>query len=242
MPGIRYLSEGALERNDVRQYDELVEAWWDSTGSLAMLSWIAEARGALIPPAGGEGAVLVDLGCGGGLTAPHIARKNYRHVGVDLTMSALRKALDHGVSTVNADVFAVPLRNGCADVVCAGEILEHVQQPERVVAEICRLLTPGGMVVLDTIANTAIARFLSVTVAERIRGGAPRGIHDPSLFIDRRSLVAAFASHGVELHLRGLRPSILSWLAWRLGRRAKGRMLVTRSTAVLFQAWGVKRP
>ena len=36
-------------------------------------------------------AVLVDAGCGGGLLAPHVERLGYRHVGVDIGESAVRK-------------------------------------------------------------------------------------------------------------------------------------------------------
>ncbi len=73
-----------LPRNDVRQYEELAEEWWRPGGVFAMLHWIARARAALVPPATRDGAVLVDLGCGGGLLAPHVAGLGYRHVGVDL--------------------------------------------------------------------------------------------------------------------------------------------------------------
>jgi len=53
-----------------------------------MLHWLAAARAAVVPPAGPSGGLLVDLGCGAGLLAPHLAGKGYRHVGVDITASA----------------------------------------------------------------------------------------------------------------------------------------------------------
>jgi 2-polyprenyl-6-hydroxyphenyl methylase/3-demethylubiquinone-9 3-methyltransferase len=227
-------------RNDPRQYDDLADQWWDPQGTFAMLHWIAEARAALVPPARAPGAVLVDAGCGGGLLAPHAARKGYRHLGVDLTGSALRQAAEHGVTPVRGDVTALPLASESAEVVCAGEILEHVADPAAVVAETCRVLRPGGTLVVDTIAATRLARLLVVPVAERVPGGAPPGLHDPALFVDRRRLVEACARHGVELRLRGLRPSLPALAAWRAGRRPAARMVPTWSTSVLFQGWGVK--
>jgi 2-polyprenyl-6-hydroxyphenyl methylase/3-demethylubiquinone-9 3-methyltransferase len=227
-------------RNDLGQYDDLVGEWWQPFGAFAMLHGIAEARGRLIPPAARPGAVLVDLGCGGGLLAPHLSGKGYRHFGVDLSASALRQAVGQGVRAVRGDACALPLANEVADVVSAGEILEHVADLPGTVGEACRILRPGGLVVLDTLAATAAARFVAVTVGERIPGGAPPGIHDPELFVNRTWLVEEFARHGVELVLRGIRPSIRSMAAWRLRRIPHPQLVSTRSTAVLFQGRGLK--
>jgi 2-polyprenyl-6-hydroxyphenyl methylase/3-demethylubiquinone-9 3-methyltransferase len=230
---------GTRPRNDPGQYDDLAHEWWDPLGAFAPLHWLSEARARLVPPASRPGAVLVDLGCGAGLLAPHLAGKGYRHVGVDLSRAALPQAGDHGVHAVRGDVLRVPLADEVADVVCAGEILEHVPDLPRAVAEACRILRPGGMLVLDTIADTRLADLLAVRIGERI-GEAPRGIHDPALFVDRAVLLAEAARHGVRLRLRGVRPSLRATIAWRAGRRSAAGMVPTRSTAVLFQGRGVK--
>lgn len=228
------------QRNDVRQYDDLAGQWWDPRGTFAMLHWIAAARASLVPPARRAGAVLVDSGCGAGLLAPHVVAKRYHHVGVDLTRSALRQAVDHGVTAAAGDAVALPLADEVADVVCAGEILEHVTNPAAAIAEACRVLRPGGTLVIDTIAATRLAALLVVTVAERIPGAAPPGLHDPALFVDRARLVAECARHGVDLRLSGLRPALLATMAWKAGRRPAARMVPTRWTSVLFQGVGRK--
>jgi 2-polyprenyl-6-hydroxyphenyl methylase/3-demethylubiquinone-9 3-methyltransferase len=229
-----------LARNDPRQYDELAADWWDGRGPLAMLHWIARARAALVPPAERPGALLLDLGCGAGLLAPHVAGLGYRHLGVDLTGSALRQAMAHGVAPARADVTRLPVRDAAADVVCAGEILEHVADHGAAVAEMCRVLRPGGTLVVDTIADTRLAAWLAVGIPERLPIDVPSGLHDPALFVSRPGLVRSAARAGVELRLRGLRPSAPALLAYWAGRRDLVPMVPTRSTAVLFQAWGTK--
>jgi 2-polyprenyl-6-hydroxyphenyl methylase/3-demethylubiquinone-9 3-methyltransferase len=226
----------ARARNDPAQYDDLAGHWWRPRGPFAMLHWLAAARGALVPPPSREGAVLVDLGCGAGLLAPHV--RGYRHIGVDLTASALAQAARHGVVALRADVAAVPLADGCADVVAAGEILEHVPDLPAVVGEACRLLRPGGLLVIDTIAATALGRFVAVTLAERVPGGAPPGIHDPALFVDRAELVRECARHGVALRLRGIRPSVPGLVRWFAHRADSVAMVPVPTTAVLFHAVG----
>jgi 2-polyprenyl-6-hydroxyphenyl methylase/3-demethylubiquinone-9 3-methyltransferase len=228
-------------RNDLAQYDELADQWWEPAGGFAMLHWLAAARAEHLPPAREPGALLVDLACGGGLMAPHAARLGYRHVGVDLNLAGLRTAREHGVLPVRGSVLAVPLADGCADVVVAGEVLEHVADDVAVLAECARLLRPGGTLVIDAIAATRLAGWIAVDLFERLPGGPPPGIHDPALFVDRRRLLAAADRLGLDLRLWGLRPSVRDLVAWRRGRRAGVRMRRIPLTSVLFGGAGVKR-
>lgn len=205
-----------------------------------MLHGIAAARAELIPTAPRPGAVLVDLGCGAGLLAPHITSKGYVHLGVDLVSSALYQARAHGVTVIRADVTRLPLRDGCADVVTAGELLEHVPDVPAVVSEACRILRPGGLLVLDTLNATRLSRFLAVTVAERLAPSVA-GIHDPGLFVDPGRLASECARHGVRLTVRGLRPRFPAMVRWLVTRRGPVAMVPTFSAAVLYQGRGVKQ-
>src|ERR671917_2716837 len=230
-----------LRRNDLAQYDGLADQWWEASGGFAALHGLAASRAEHIAPAPGPDAVLVDLACGGGLMAPHVARLGYRHVGIDLGLPGLRLAREHGVTPIRASVLQVPLPDACTDVVVAGEILEHVEDDVAVLAECARLLRPGGMLVIDTLADTWLAELIAVRLFEWIPGGPPPGIHDPALFVDRRRLLAAADRLGIDLRLVGLRPSFRQALAWRLGRRDTVRMKPVRSTAVLFAGYGRRR-
>lgn len=239
-----------LPPNDPRQYDDLAGEWWRPDGAFALLHWLAEARARLMPPAARSGAVLVDLGCGAGLLTPYVKDKGYQHVGVDLVRSALEQAAEHGLAPMQADATALPLADRCADVVSAGEVLEHVPQWPLAVAEACRVLRPGGLLVLDTLNDTALSRLIAVRLADRMPG-LPHGLHDPHLLVNARALVAECARYGVSLRLRGVRPRIwplARWVARRATSRPPGRsgkgnagIVPTWSAAVLYQGWGIKR-
>jgi 2-polyprenyl-6-hydroxyphenyl methylase/3-demethylubiquinone-9 3-methyltransferase len=228
-------------RNDPAQYDELADQWWEPSGDFAALHWIAASRAEHIRPAPHPGAVLVDLACGGGLMGPHVARLGYRHVGVDIGLRGLELAREHGVRPVRGSVLAVPLADGCADVVVAGEILEHVEDDVGVLAECARLLKPGGALVIDALAAGRLSTLINVHLLERLPGGPPKGLHDPGLFVDRQRLLAAADRLGLDLRLVGLRPSVREAIAWLLGRRDAVRMKQIRSTAVVFAGYGRKR-
>lgn len=226
-------------RNHLRQYDDLADLWWDSNGPFAALHWIAAARRDLVPPAPSGGGTLLDVACGGGLMAPHVPQ-GYEHVGIDLVASALHRASAVGVTPVLADAAALPFPDGTFDVVVAGEILEHVSVPEAVVAEIARVAADGGTVIIDTIADTVWARLSLVTVAERLPGGPPPRCHDPELFVGSDRLRRAFAAHGIELALHGLRPAPLAYLRYLATRRGSVPMLRTSSLSGLYAGVGTK--
>jgi len=225
-------------RNDIGQYDDLTEEWWKPEGDFAALHWLAASRRSLIPASAGPHEILVDVGCGGGLMAESMSA--YLHVGVDLVASALGHAHAHGVSPLRADASALPIASESASVVIAGEILEHVTSLDEVVGEICRVLRPGGTVVIDTINDTRLAKFLLVTIAERLPGGPPRGIHDPCLFVNPQRLQRLFAEKDVMLDVWGLRPSATDYARFLTDRRRGVRMVRTRSTRAVYQGLGKK--
>lgn len=225
-------------RNDLAQYDDLAGEWWRPDGEFAGLHWLAEARARLIPPPERNGAVLVDLACGGGLMAPYV--RGYHHVGVDASSTAIAIAAAHGIHAVRGDVTAVPLADEVADVVLAGEIFEHVSDLDGTVAEIGRLLRPGGTLVCDTINATWWARFSLVTIGEWLPGAPPRHCHDPELFVRPDRLQALCRRHGIDLTVSGLRFSVPQYLAFLVSRQRSVRMVPTRSLAAVYQGIGVK--
>lgn len=225
-------------RNDLGQYVTLAAEWWRPDGVFAALRWLAEARARLVPPAPYPGAVLADLGCGGGLLAPYLAGKGYRHVGVDPVRASLAVAAEHGVTALAGDAYRVPLADGSCAVVVAGELLEHVADPDRVIAEAARLLRPGGLLVGDTINATAVARLALVRVGERVPGLVPRGIHDPDLFCPPSRVLAAGARNGLPVEVRGLRPEVPAFLRFLATGRGHVRMVPDANTALLYQFRG----
>ena len=93
---------------------------------------------------GGPGRRVLDLGCrDGALTQAYAARNEI--VGVDADREALAEAAKLGIETHWADLDQpLDFAEGGFDVVVAGELLEHLRDPQRVVREIRRVLRPGG--------------------------------------------------------------------------------------------------
>jgi SAM-dependent methyltransferase len=96
---------------------------------------------------GGPDRDVLDLGCRYGALTRVYATGN-RVVGVDVDRDALAEAAKLGIETRWADVDEpLPFSDETFDVVVAGELLEHVRDPARLVAESRRVLRPGGRLV-----------------------------------------------------------------------------------------------
>src|SRR6478609_1510901 len=95
---------------------------------------------------------LVDLGCGEGELTLSLAPEVRRVTGIDVeqatldvaTESAAREGIDNAVFK-RGDVYSLDLSNDCADAVLAHSVLEALDQPEAALAEVRRILRPGGV-------------------------------------------------------------------------------------------------
>jgi 2-polyprenyl-3-methyl-5-hydroxy-6-metoxy-1,4-benzoquinol methylase len=93
---------------------------------------------------GGPGRRVLDLGCRDGALSRTYAEGNSL-VGVDADREALAEAEKLGIETRWADLDEpLAFEEASFDVVVAGELLEHLRDPRRVVAEVRRVLRPGG--------------------------------------------------------------------------------------------------
>jgi 2-polyprenyl-6-hydroxyphenyl methylase / 3-demethylubiquinone-9 3-methyltransferase len=237
---VRRSKRGGRPANDPAQYDDLTGEWWDAHGVFAALHWLAEARARLIPAAPGPGARLLDVACGAGLLAPHL-KPGWHHVGLDLSALSLRQAQAHGVTAVRGDAQRLPFADATFECVVAGEALEHLPDLEGVCGELARVLAPGGTLVVDTLADTWFTRIALMTIAERLPGGPPPGIHRRDLLVDPGRLRTALAAHGIRVtEMNGLRPAVLDYFSWLRHRTDHVRMVPVRSTAGVYQAAAIK--
>ena len=95
----------------------------------------------------GRGKRVLDLGCRSGALTQHFIEGN-SVVGLDVDAVALEKAAALGIEPVQANVEEpLPFEDASFDAVVAGELFEHLQFPDALVAEVARVLRPGGVVV-----------------------------------------------------------------------------------------------
>ena len=94
---------------------------------------------------------VLDVGCGEGDIAERLARElGIEVVAVDQSPRMVELTRERGVDARIADVQALPFRDGEFDCAMAAWVLFHVADVDRAVAEITRVLQPGGRFVAAT--------------------------------------------------------------------------------------------
>lgn len=192
-------------RNDLTIYDRVADRWWSDD-----IRWVRTLKN-LVP---GRLAWfdkhidwhckdVLDLGCAGGFMAEAMALRGANVTGIDPAADAIEAARRHARASnlrIRYDVGmgeALPYDAAAFDAVVCVDVLEHVSDLNRVLAEVARTLRPGGLFLFDTINRNPLARLATITVAEDILRLLPRGTHDPAMFIKPRELRHALTGAGL---------------------------------------------
>lgn len=209
-------------KNDLSIYDTAAPLWWsdDQPGWVSTLQNMVPARLAWFDTFidWSEKSVL-DLGAAGGFMAEALDDLGAQVTGIDpaeQAIAAARLHADQEGRDIRYDVGVgetLPYANESFDAVVCVDVLEHVNDLPQVLAEVTRVLKPGGWFFFDTINRNPIARFVTITMAEGILGLLPRGTHDPDMFIKPSELREALIRQGLNPgKVTGLGPA---WMTLR---------------------------
>lgn len=132
-------------------YDRVGEAWSEGPARVyrALAQPVLDAAGDVL------GLRALDVGTGSGVLADALVRRGARVVGLDLSYGMLRRDVERRPPAVVADVLALPVRSGAADLVTASFVLNHLDAPSQGVRELARVLRPGGRLMATTFEGEA---------------------------------------------------------------------------------------
>ncbi len=230
---------------EVAHFDALGDAWWDPDGPMAPLHKmtplrIAWARDLMVrrfrrePMSGAPlaGLDLLDIGCGAGLFAEPLARLGANVVGIDPAPASIEAArrhagetgatVDYRVATVE-ELAAEPRR---FDVESAMEVIEHVAEPARFVADAASLVKPGGLFIASTLNRTLRSFVFAIVGAEYVLRWLEPGTHRWEQFVTPEEFSASLRAAGLRIVDRqGVAYDPLR-LGWRLSRAMSVNYLI----------------
>ncbi|MBI4536548.1 MAG: class I SAM-dependent methyltransferase [candidate division NC10 bacterium] len=159
---------------------------------------------------------VLDVGCGDGYhiclfnSIPAVReRVAFTAIDVSRTDLWLARALAGALSydnirhvTCAAEELAFP--DSCFDIALCSDVIEHLPRPERCLAEMFRVVKPGGMAILTTPNESSWVKAL----ARVVHRGAPRPIEDDQVHISTKGFrewrrLAAEAGFWVTAARRG---------------------------------------
>lgn len=193
-----------MQRNNLGIYDDVATQWWSDD-----IAWVRTLKN-MVPArlryfdklTEWTDKAVLDLGCAGGFMAEAIDDRGATVTGIDPAAEAIAAASAHAQDRqITYDVGvgeALPYGDASFDIVVCVDVLEHVKDLGKVLAEVFRVLRPGGLFLYDTINRNPIARLATITIAEDILRLLPKGTHDPAMFIKPDELRRALEHAGLQ--------------------------------------------
>jgi 2-polyprenyl-6-hydroxyphenyl methylase/3-demethylubiquinone-9 3-methyltransferase len=199
-----------VDPGEISKFEKLAARWWDPNSEFKPLHDINPLRLDYIDSRAGlnglKGKRVLDVGCGGGLLTEAMAARGADVTGIDMGKAPLNVArlhkLESGLDIDYRQITPEQLAQeqpGSFDVVTCLEMLEHVPEPDAVIAACATLIRDDGRIFLSTINRNPKAWLFAVIGAEYLLNMLPRGTHEYSKFI-RPSEMEAWARHsGLQL-------------------------------------------
>lgn len=126
------------------------EQHWKTISGLQMSSQLAQLGYSLCSqlPKGH----CLDIGCGDGSNSIILKKLGFTVEGCDIAFTALRKAGQKGIKTRQVDLnkSKLPYSTNQFKLVWMTDVIEHVIRPDSAMAEVYRILQPGGYLFLTT--------------------------------------------------------------------------------------------
>ncbi len=233
-------SYNCLDSEEISKFAPLAQKWWEPSGPFQALHAINVPRvkyirdnlyrSFKIDPHKNKPLSeisIIDVGCGGGLTAEPLARLGAKVTAIDAEKDTIKAAKFHASkSELSIDYRHTKVEHLLSskeqfDCVIALEIIEHINDLNPFLESLCKLLLPDGVIFISTLNRTLSSYLLGIVFAERILRWVPNGMHDWSRFVRPSELIYPLRYH--EVHVKdvsGLSYNPLSG-DWFLSKKLK---------------------
>jgi 2-polyprenyl-6-hydroxyphenyl methylase/3-demethylubiquinone-9 3-methyltransferase len=145
---------------------------------------------------------VLDVGCGPGLLSEPLARLGAHVTGIDASDHFLKVATLHASEQkLNIDyqlssIEDIVQKNKKYDMVCALEVVEHVDNVDRFLQSCMDVLKDDGVLFISTLNRTLISYLKAIVLAENILKWVPVGTHDWKRFLTPAEIASTLQDGG----------------------------------------------
>jgi 2-polyprenyl-6-hydroxyphenyl methylase / 3-demethylubiquinone-9 3-methyltransferase len=207
-------------------YDHLDEGWYTACNHpVALLRaenklrtpWIIDAVSEHFPTK----ISVLDIGCGAGILTNALAIEGHQATGIDLSENslAIAKKFDATGKVLykRASAYSLPFPAESFDAACALDVLEHVEEPQLLIAEASRVLKPGGLFFFHTFNRNPLSYLIVIKGVEWCVRNTPKNMHVYSLFIKPAELKRYCLDYRLRIKtMIGIRPKFRTRSFWKM--------------------------
>jgi 2-polyprenyl-6-hydroxyphenyl methylase/3-demethylubiquinone-9 3-methyltransferase len=153
-----------------------------------------------------KGKTALEVGSGGGILTEEICKMGFTTTGIDPADESVTTAKNHAqaeglnIRYEKASGENIPFPDQSFDVVFCCDVLEHVRDLPKVIAEISRVLKPGGLFIYDTLNRTFVSKLVAIKIWQEWKRWAfmPANLHVWKMFIKPAEIKELLAANGFE--------------------------------------------
>ncbi|WP_299003124.1 bifunctional 2-polyprenyl-6-hydroxyphenol methylase/3-demethylubiquinol 3-O-methyltransferase UbiG [uncultured Shewanella sp.] len=224
------LSPPITSESEIQKFNQLAKEWRDPNGKFKHVHKFNQARLTNIRSSISthfdrdlsrdlpfEGISILDIGCGAGLLAEPLATSGATMTGIDAS------AMNIAIAKQDAEIKNVSINyvhclaedlihsdensviENSYDVILNTEVIEHVNDKNRLIDTCCQLLRPGGLLIMATLNRTIISYFIAILGAEYIMRYLPIGTHQWKHFVKPAEIIQRLQVHQLTpLYTQGM--------------------------------------
>jgi len=154
---------------------------------------------------------VLDIGCGAGFLSNPLAKAGHKVTGIDLSKESLLIAESKDETKrchyLYGNALDLPFADESFDVITAMDILEHVEDPEKLVKEAARVLRPGGLFFFHTFNRTMQSYLYVIKAVQWCLKNCPQHLHSYEHFLQPKEVTSMCLKNGLHIErLLGLSP------------------------------------
>jgi len=171
-----YINTETFEKRDVAKHFTAVSSTYNEknyrlAGKRGKYPDIFRRHQYILEMMGGARGRALEIGCGSGEMLHEILKRNFKAVGMDIApgmLKASRKLIkeklpNKKVGLLQGDIDHLAFPDASFDLIVAAGVIEYLASDKKLLPELCRVLKPGGVLILSVRNKINLSRPITTT-------------------------------------------------------------------------------